>query len=608
MRKILSGNEAIARGAFEAGVKVATAYPGTPSTEILETIAREYKDIYAEWSPNEKVALEVGYGASMAGARTIVCMKHVGVNVAADPFMTLSYVGVNGGLVLVTCDDPELYSSQNEQDNRNYAKFGKVPMFEPSDSQEAKDLIKLAYEVSEKFDTPVMVRGITRISHAKGIVELEDPIVPPVPIEIKKDTAKYTMLPSYARVRHVFIEERLLKLKEFAEQFPGNRMEINDPMIGIISGGVSYQYAKEVFPSYSYLKLGMVWPLPKNLIGEFFKKVKKVYIVEELDPFLEENIRAMGFKPKGGKNLFPLCGELNPFIVEKSMSRKKLKPPKPVFKEPLPPRPPNLCPGCPHRGVFTVLRKLKVFASGDIGCYTLGAYPPLNVINSNICMGSSIGGAHGMAKALGEKGKGKIVGIIGDSTFLHSGVHPLMDVGYNKSYATIIILDNRTTGMTGHQEHPATGYTIRGEKTHRIDFAELGRALGIENPRKLNPWNLEETENVIKEELENDEPSLVISEGPCALLRRAIKKYNKPLRVDSTQCIGCKACVNLGCPAISYQLVEGEMAMTADGKKRKGISHIEESLCPGCHLCYQVCKFGAIQTQEEKPIFGFETM
>jgi indolepyruvate ferredoxin oxidoreductase alpha subunit len=607
MKKVLTGNEAIARGAFEAGVKVAAAYPGTPSTEILETIASEYKDIYAEWSPNEKVALEVAIGASFAGVRTMASMKHVGVNVAADPLMTLSYVGVNGGLVLVTCDDPELYSSQNEQDNRNYAKFAKVPMFEPSDSQEAKDLIKLAYEVSEKFDTPVMLRSVTRISHAKGIVELQDPIVPPIPIEIKKDTAKYTMLPSFARVRHVMIEERLLKLKEFAEQFPGNRMEINDPMIGIISAGISYQYAKEVFPNYSYLKLGMVWPLPKNLIGEFFKKVRKVYIVEELDPFLEENIRAMGFKPKGGKNLFPLCGELNPWIVEKSMSGKKLKRPKPVFKESLPPRPPNLCPGCPHRGVFTVLRKLKVFASGDIGCYTLGAYPPLNVINSNICMGSSIGGAHGMAKALGEKGKGKIVGIIGDSTFLHAGVHPLMDVAYNKSYATIILLDNRTTGMTGQQEHPATGHTLRGEKAHRIDFVELGRALGIENPRKLNPWNLEETENVIKEELEKDEPSLVISEGPCALLRRAIKKYNKPLSVDSTKCMGCKACVNLGCPAISYQLVEEKMAVTADGKKRKGISHIEESLCPGCHLCYQVCKFGAIQTQEEKPVFGFET-
>jgi indolepyruvate ferredoxin oxidoreductase, alpha subunit len=608
MRKILSGNEAIARGAFEAGVKVAAAYPGTPSTEILETIAQEYKDIYAEWSPNEKVALEVAYGASMAGARTIVCMKHVGVNVAADPFMTLSYVGVNGGLVLVTCDDPELYSSQNEQDNRNYAKFAKVPMFEPSDSQEAKDFVKLGYEVSEKFDTVVMVRGVTRISHAKGIVELQDPIVPPVPIEIKKDTAKYTMLPSYARIRHAFIEERLVKLKEFAEQFPGNRMEINDPAIGIISAGISYQYAKEVFPNYSYLKLGMVWPLPKKLIGEFFKKVKKVYIVEELDPFLEESIRAMGFKPKGGKNLFSMCGELNPFLVEKGILGKKFRAPKPFFKEALPPRPPNLCPGCPHRGVFTVLRKLKVFASGDIGCYTLGAYPPLNVINSNICMGSSIGGAHGMAKALGEKGKGKIVGIIGDSTFLHAGVHPLMDVGYNKSYATIIILDNRTTGMTGQQEHPATGYTIRGDKTHRIDFFELGRALGIENPRKLNPWNLEETERVIKEELAKDEPSLIVSEGPCALLRRAIKKYNKPLQVDSTKCIGCKTCVNLGCPAISYELVEGEMAMTADGKKRKGISHIEASLCPGCHLCYQVCKFGAIQTAEEKPVFGFETI
>ncbi len=607
MKKIMSGNEAIARGAFEAGVKVAAAYPGTPSTEILETIAREYKEIYAEWSPNEKVALEVASGASLAGARTVACMKHVGVNVAADPFMTLSYVGVNGGLVLVTCDDPELYSSQNEQDNRHYARFAKVPMFEPSDSQEAKDFIKLGYEVSEKFDTPAMVRSVTRISHAKGIVELQDPIVSPVPVEIKKDTAKYTMLPSFARVRHAFIEERFLKLKEFAEQFPGNRMEINDPTIGIISAGVSYQYAKEVFPNYSYLKLGMVWPLPKNLIWQFFQRVKKVYIVEELDPFLEENIRAMGFKPKGGKNLFPICGELNPFLVEKGMLGRKFKSPEPLFRETLPPRPPNLCPGCPHRGIMHVLRKLKVYTAGDIGCYTLGAYPPLNVINSNICMGSSIGSAHGMAKALGEKGKGKIVGVIGDSTFLHAGVHPLMNVGYNKSYATIIILDNRTTGMTGHQEHPATGYTIRGEKTHRIDFAELGRALGIENPRKVNPWNLEETERVIKEELETNEPSLVISEGPCVLLRRAFKKYNRPLRVDPTKCIGCKTCVNLGCPAISYQTVEGEMTMTAEGKKRKGISFIDPTLCPGCHLCYQVCKFGAVQSQEERPVFGFET-
>ncbi len=604
----MSGNEAIARGAFEAGVKVAAAYPGTPSTEILETIAQEYKEIYAEWSPNEKVALEVASGASLAGARAMASMKHVGVNVAADPFMTLSYVGVNGGLVLVTCDDPELYSSQNEQDNRHYARFAKVPMFEPSDSQEAKDFMKLGFEISERFDTPVMVRSVTRISHAKGIVELEEPVVPPVSIEIRKQTEKFTMLPSYARVRHVVIEERFLKLKEFAEKFQGNRMEINDPAIGIISAGISYQYAKEVFPNYSYLKLGMVWPLPKNLIGEFFKKVKKVYVVEELDPFLEENIRAMGFNPKGGKNLFPICGELNPFLIEKGMLGKRFKPPKPFFKEALPPRPPNLCPGCPHRGIMHVLRKLKVFTAGDIGCYTLGAYPPLNVINSNVCMGSSIGSAHGMAKALGEKGNGKIVSVIGDSTFLHAGVHPLMNVGYNKSYVTIIILDNRTTGMTGQQEHPATGYTIRGEKTHRIDFVELGRALGIENPRKVNPWNVEETERVIKEEIEKDEPSLVISEGPCVLLRRVFKKFNKPLQVDSTKCIGCKTCVNLGCPAISYRPVEGEMAMTADGKKRKGISYIDPSLCPGCHLCYQVCKFGAIQSQEEKPIFGFETV
>ena len=608
MRKILSGNEAMARGAFEAGVKVAAAYPGTPSTEILETIAKEYREIYAEWSPNEKVALEVCTGASMAGTRAIACMKHVGVNVAADPFMTFSYVGVNGGFVLVTCDDPELYSSQNEQDNRHYARFAKVPMFEPSDSQEAKDFIKLSFEVSEKFDTPVMVRSVTRISHAKGIVELHDPVVSPVPVEIKKDTPKYTMLPSFARIRHAFVEDRLLRLREFAEQFPENRMEINDPTTGIISAGVSYQYAKEVFPNHSYLKLGMVWPLPKDLIGEFFRKVKKVYIVEELDPFLEENIRAMGFKPKGGKNLFPICGELNPFLIEKGMLGKKFNPPKPFFKETLPPRPPNLCAGCPHRGVFHVLRKLKVYAAGDIGCYTLGAYPPLSVINSNICMGSSIGSAHGMAKALGEKGKGKVVSVIGDSTFLHAGVHPLMNVGYNRSNVTTIILDNRTTGMTGQQEHPATGYTIRGEKTHRVDFVELGRVLGIENPRKVNPWNLEETERVIQDELEKEEPSLIISEGPCTLLRRAFRKYNKPLQVDSNKCVGCKTCVNLGCPAISYQLVEGEMAMTADGKKRKGISRIDPNLCPGCHLCYQVCKIGAIRSQEERPVFGFETM
>jgi indolepyruvate ferredoxin oxidoreductase alpha subunit len=346
-------------------------------------------------------------------------------------------------------------------------------------------------------------------------------------------------------------------------------MEINDPSIGFITAGISYQYAKEAFPNYSYLKLGMVWPLPQNLIGEFFKKVKKVYIVEELDPFLEENIKAMGFKPKGGKDRFPICGELNPYIVTKGMLGKKFKAPKPLFQETLPPRPPNLCPGCPHRGIFAVFRKLKVFAAGDIGCYTLGAYPPLSSLHSNICMGSSISSAHGMTKALGEAGKGKIVGVIGDSTFLHAGVHPLIDVAYNKSYATIILLDNRTTGMTGQQEHPATGYTIHGETAHRIDFAELGRALGIENPRKSKSMAFGGDGAGYQEELDKDDPSLVISEGPCMLLRRAFKKYNKPLQVDSTKCIGCKSCVNLGCPAISYHPVEGEMAVTADGKKRR---------------------------------------
>ena len=608
MKKVLTGNEAIARGAYEAGVKVAAAYPGTPSTEILETISREYDGIYAEWTPNEKVALEVAFGAALTGARALACMKHVGVNVAADPLMTLSYTGVNGGLVLITCDDPELYSSQNEQDNRHYARFAKIPMFEPSDSQEAKDFLKLSFEVSEKFDTPVMLRSVTRVSHSTGIVDLEDPLAPPVPIEIRRETSKFTMLPSYARIKHRVVEERLLRLQEFAEQFPGNRMEICDPSVGIITAGISYQYVKEVFPDYSYLKLGMVWPLPKNLIAEFFKKVKKVYVVEELDPFLEENIKAMGFKPKGGKDIFPICGELTPLIVEKSLKGRRFKAPEPVYKETLPPRPPNLCPGCPHRGLFSALKKLKVYVSGDIGCYTLAAYPPLSAMDSSICMGASIGVTHGMSKGLGDAGKGKLVGVIGDSTFLHGGVAPLMNMAYNKSYSTVVLLDNRITAMTGSQENPGTGYTIRGEKTHKVDFVELAEALGIKNVRKVNPWDMAETEKVLREEIGKDSPSLVISEGPCMLIKREFKHYNKPLVVDETKCIGCKACVTLGCPAISYHPVEGEKALTAEGKKRKGISHIEESLCPGCHLCFQVCKFGAIQSQDEKPIYGFETM
>jgi indolepyruvate ferredoxin oxidoreductase, alpha subunit len=608
MKKLMSGNEAIARGAYEAGVKVATAYPGTPSTEILETIGRQYQDIYAEWSPNEKVALEVALGASIAGARTMASMKHVGVNVAADPFMTLSYVGVNGGLVLVTCDDPELYSSQNEQDNRNYARFAKVPMLEPSDSQEAKDFVKLAFEISETYDTPVLLRSVTRISHAKGIVELGDRSVPPVSIEIRKQMEKFTMLPSNARVRHAVVEERLQKLKKFAEQFPGNRLEIRDPEVGIISAGISYQYAKEAFPNFSFLKLGMVWPLPRDLIAEFFGKVKKVYIVEELDPFLEDTIRAMGLKPEGGKDLFPLCGELNPLAVERGMAGQEFQPPPQVFKDPLPPRPPNLCAGCPHRGLFAVLRKLKVYTAGDIGCYTLGAYPPLSALHSNVCMGSSIGTAHGMAKALGDTGKGQVVAVIGDSTFLHAGVHPLMNLVYNKGSATVIVLDNGTTGMTGSQEHPGTGFTLRGKETHKVDLLELARVLGIENPRKVNPWNLEEIGKVVQEELDKDGPSLIVSQGPCMLLRRAIKQWNRPPRINDQKCVGCKSCVQLGCPAISFQRVEGDRGFTKDGKKRKGISSIDASACPGCHLCYQVCKFQAIERQDEREIFGFETV
>jgi indolepyruvate ferredoxin oxidoreductase alpha subunit len=606
MKKLLTGNEAIARGAYEAGVMFAAAYPGTPSSEILDTIAREYKEIYAEWSPNEKVALEAAMGACFVGARALVCMKHVGVNVAADPLLTLSYTGVKGGLVLLTADDPELYSSQNEQDNRHYARFAKIPMLEPCDSQEAKEFIKRGFAMSEQFDTPVMVRSVTRISHSKTIVELEKRKEGPVPIEIKKDPSKYVMLPVYGRQRHKVVEERYLKLKEFVETFPENRMEINDKRVGIVTSGISYQYAKEVFPNYSYLKLGICWPLPDNLIALFFQQVREVYVVEELDPFLEENIKAMGHAVSKGKDFFPIRGELTPLLVEKGILADRFQPPKPVFTEELPPRPPNLCPGCPHRGLFHVLKKKKLFVTGDIGCYTLAALPPLNTLDTCVCMGASIGHAHGISKVVSKDDKKKVVGVIGDSTFLHGGVTPLMDIGYNKGTSTIIILDNNATAMTGFQEHPATGFTIRGEPTHKVDFLELGKVLGIKNRKKVNPWNIEETEKVIAEETEKEEPSLIVSQGPCVMLREAIKEYHQPFSVDADKCRGCRTCINLGCPAISWQAVSGKMAITAEGKKRKGISVIEKTLCPGCGLCYQVCKFEAIIPPEGEVTYGFE--
>ena len=605
MKALLTGNEAIARGAYEAGVVFAAAYPGTPSSEILENIAQEYGEIYTEWSPNEKVALEAAMGASFAGGRAIVCMKHVGVNVAADPLLTLAYTGVKGGLVLLTADDPELYSSQNEQDNRHYARFAKIPMLEPSDGQEAKDFVKLGFELSEKFDTPVMLRSVTRVSHSKTIVNLEGRVEGPVPIELKPEPQKYTMLPVYARMRHAIMEERFLKLIDFTETFPGNRIEIGDKRMGIITGGISYQYVREVFPEASYLKLGICWPLPEKLIRRFFDQVEEVYVVEELDPFLEGNIKAMGLPIKGGKEVLPIKGELNPYLVEKGMS-KDFKQPGVFFEGVLPQRPPNMCAGCPHRGVFYILKKKKIFVTGDIGCYTLSALPPLTALHTCVCMGAGIGHAHGISKVVGAGDRKKVVGVIGDSTFLHSGITSLMNIGYNRGTATIIILDNYATAMTGFQEHPATGFTIRGEPTHKVDFMELGKVLGIKNICKMNPWNLEEVERVITEETEKEESSLIISEGPCVMLRQIIKEYHAPYQVDLDKCNGCKVCLGLGCPAISWSPVGSEMAFTAEGKQRKGVAKIDPALCPGCGVCYQVCKCAAIQPTDVETPFGFE--
>jgi indolepyruvate ferredoxin oxidoreductase alpha subunit len=607
MRRLLTGNEAIARGAYEGGAKFAAAYPGTPSSEILDTIGREYDEIYAEWAPNEKVALEAAIGASIAGARAIVCMKHVGVNVAADPLMTLSYTGVRGGVVLVTADDPELYSSQNEQDNRNYAKFAKIPMLEPSDSQEAKNFVKIGFEISERFDTPVMLRSVTRISHSKTIVTLEDPQESPVRFEITKDPTKWVMLPVYGRERHRVIEERLLHLEEFAGGFTENRIELNDKKKGILTAGVSYQYAKEVFPDYSYLKLGMVWPLSRELLQRFYAQVDEIYIVEELDPFLEEYVQVMGFPAKGGKKLFPLCGELNPRLVEKGIKGSESTESPASLEETLPPRPPNMCAGCPHRGIFHVLRKKKFFVTGDIGCYTLAALPPLAAMDSCICMGASVGQAHGITKVLGKEDREKVVAVIGDSTFVHSGITPLIDVAYNKGTATIIILDNHATAMTGFQEHPATGFTIRGEPTERLDFVGLARSIGIKNVRITNPWDLAKIDRTISEETAKAEPSLIINQGPCAMLRKEIKTYHDPYVIDMDKCTGCRTCLTLGCPAISWKPVEGEMASLPGGKKRKGYSSIERTLCPGCGLCIQVCKFNAISPTGAEVIYGFET-
>jgi indolepyruvate ferredoxin oxidoreductase alpha subunit len=607
-KTLLSGNEAIARGAWEAGVRFASSYPGTPSSEILETIA-QYKEIKAEWAPNEKDALMAAMGAMLAGARAMASMKHVGVNVAADPFLTVTYTGVTAGFVLVTADDPELHSSQNEQDNRHYARFAKVPMLEPSDSQEAKDFTKRAFEISEAFDTPVMLRTVTRISHSKSPVELGERTVSNRPIGFVRDESKYVMLPAYARQRHKVIEERLIKLKAFAETFEGNKAEIKDTTVGIITGGISYQYAKEIFPNASFLKLGMSWPLPEKMIKDFISKIDKVYVIEELDPFWEEHIKAMGFSIDVGKNMVPLCGELSPTILAEIFDP-SYKVPRPVYARPIPSRPPNLCAGCPHRAVLYVLKKNRLYVHGDIGCYTLGALPPLQAMNSSFSMGSSIGVCEGASQVLDEEGQRNMVCVIGDSTFLHSGITPLLNMAFNKANATVIILDNWITAMTGAQEHPGTGYTATGEETTAVDYAELARALGVApaNIRKVNPYNIEELDKVVKEETNKKGTSVIITaDAPCVLLRRAITAYNEPLAVDEDACTGCRRCLELGCPAISWDVSKAGEYKTGDGKvtKRKGASRIDSQLCNGCGLCFQVCQFGAIRRNKTEVPFGF---
>ena len=597
MKVILSGNEAIARGAYEAGVVVATAYPGTPSTEILENVAR-YEGVYAEWSPNEKVALEVATGAAIGGCRALAAMKHVGVNVAADPLFTVSYTGIKGGLVIITADDPEMHSSQNEQDNRNYAKFAKVPMLEPADSQEAKDFIRLAFELSERFDTPVFVRTTTRISHSKSIVELSEPQQRPPKPALEKQPGKYVMVPAHARKRHPLVEKRIKDLEAFAEEFPENRMEIQDTSVGIITSGTCYQYAKEAFPGYSFLKLGMVYPLPKNKIREFAQKVKKLYAFEELDPFFEEQVKALGIEILG-KEVFPLCGEFDPGTAEqgiRGLSEEKKKDESLPY---LPPRPPTMCPGCPHRGLFYALNKLKVFVAGDIGCYTLACLPPLQAVDTCICMGASIGHAMGLDKALGSAALGKVVAVIGDSTFLHSGITGLLDVAYNRGACTIIILDNWTTAMTGRQDHPGTGMTVKGEPTSKVDYVKLAKALGVKQVKKVDPFNLKMLQTILRREVNRPEPSVIISDAPCVLFRRIEKAGPRPvLYVESSDCIGCKACLQLGCPALEWVTFTQEAA--AAQPKKKGEAYVNPSLCVGCEVCSQICKKGAIKKRDDR--------
>lgn len=570
------GNEAIARGAYEAGVKVSAAYPGTPSTEISENIAL-YDEIYAEWSPNEKVATEVAIGASISGVRAMASMKHVGVNVASDPLYTISYGGVNGGLVLVAADDPGLYSSQNEQDTRCVARAALVPVLEPSDSQEAKDFVKFAYEMSEKYDTPVIVRTTTRLAHSQGTVTLEErQEVEDKPYE--RDPSKFVMMPGNAIGRHVYVEKRMKAMAEDGSSFPINRAEYNDTSIGFITSGIPYQYVKEACPDASVLKLGMVNPLPRKLIEEFASKVEKLYIFEELEPVIEEQVKSWGIKAVG-KEIFTVQGEYSANMIREKILKEEV-----CVKEPakVPARPPILCPGCPHRSVYTVLKKLGIHAAGDIGCYTLGAVPPLNVIDTTICMGASISTLHGMEKAKGKEYIKNWVAVIGDSTFMHTGVNSLMNMVYNQATGTVIILDNSTTGMTGHQDHAATGKTLKGETVPAINIYELCRAMGVKHVTEVNAFDTTELEKIVKEEVARDEVSVIITKSPCVLLKGNVFPYRcKPVE---DACKKCGMCLKPGCPALT--------------KKADGTIAIDDTMCNGCGLCEQLCKFGAIERVE----------
>ena len=570
---IMLGNEAIARGAYEAGVKVSAAYPGTPSTEISEYLVQYKEDLYCEWSPNEKVATEVAVGASIAGTRAMSCMKHVGFNVAADPAYSVSYMGVNGGLVIVVADDPGLYSSQNEQDSRMVARAAQLPVIEPSDSSEAKEYIKMAFELSEQFDRPIVYRTTTRLAHSQGLVTLEDRKVPEDKSYVK-DIRKTVMMPGNAKLRHVEIEKRNKELAEAANALPINRVEMNDTKIGVITSGIPYQYVKEILPNASVCKLGLVNPLPRKMIEDFASKVDKLYIVEELDPVIEEQVKSWGIECVG-KDIFTVQGEYSANMIRERILGETLE-----FDQPaeVPGRPPILCPGCPHRSVYYTLKKLKMHAAGDIGCYTLGAVAPLSVVDTTMCMGSSISTLHGMEKAKGKEYIKNWVAVIGDSTFLHTGVNSLMNMVYNQATGTVMILDNSTTGMTGHQDHAATGKTLMGDPTYAIDIPGLCRAMGIKNVVEVNAFDIETLEKTIREEVAKDEVSVIITKSPCVLL----SKEKKPLyTAHSDKCKKCGMCMKPGCPAMT--------------KNADGTVYIDDTMCTGCGLCEKLCKFNAIE-------------